>query len=88
MPKLTDTQPVILANAAKRDDGSIRPLPRKLKLDADAAVAVFKDLIKKMIAEQPAVQRVAAWRTGEEGHGVMLVVADAGHRAIGAQPAH
>jgi hypothetical protein len=51
--------------------------------------AVFKDLIKKkMIAEQLAVQQAAAWRTGEEGHGVMLVIADAGLRAIGAQPVH
>src|SRR5262249_32358853 len=89
MPKLTDTQLVILANGAKRDDGSILPLSKKLKLDPDAAAAVFKDLIKKkMIAEQSATQPAAAWRTGEDGHGVMLIVADAGLRAIGLPPVH
>ena len=43
MPKLTDTQLVILAGAAKREDGSILPLPRKVKLEAEAAAAVFKN---------------------------------------------
>ena len=37
MPKLTDIQLVILAAAAKRDDGLILPLPKKLKLEPDAA---------------------------------------------------
>jgi hypothetical protein len=88
MPKLTDTQLVILASAAKRDDGSILPLPKKLKLDAAAAAAVFQDLIKKkMIAEQPALQGAAAWRNSEDGPGMMLVVTDAGLRTIGAQRA-
>jgi len=87
MPKLTDTQLVILASAAKREDGSILPLPRKPKLDPDAAVAVFKDLIKKkMIAEQPAGRGAATWGNSEDGPGLMLVLTDAGLRAIGAQP--
>src|SRR5262249_3480949 len=61
---------------------------RKLKLDPDAAVAVFKDLIKKkMIAEQPAGQGAATWGNSEDGPGLMLVLTDAGLRAIGAQPA-
>jgi hypothetical protein len=84
MPKLTDTQFVILAAAAKRDDGSILPLPKKVKLAGDAADKLIEGLIKKKLAAaQPATAGAAVWRTSEDGQSTMLVVSEAGLRAIG-----
>ena len=53
MPKLTDTQLIILAAAAKRDDGSILPLPKKSKLQPDQVQRTLAVLLdKKLVAEQ------------------------------------
>jgi hypothetical protein len=83
MPKLSDTQLVVLAAAAKRDDGSILPLPKKLKLAADRAASLIEGLIKKKLtAVQPATAEAALWRDGEDGQPTMLVVTEAGLRAI------
>ncbi len=46
MPKLTDSQLVILSAAAKRQDGSVLPLPRSLKVNKAAATTVLKSLLK------------------------------------------
>jgi hypothetical protein len=82
MPKLTDTQLIILAAAAKRNDGAIL-LPKKLKLDSHAGATLFPDLLKKrLIAEKAASRAAAAWRDGENGQRMMLVVTKAGRRAI------
>ena len=60
MPKLTDTQLVLLANAANRNDGSMLPLPRKSKLDRETADSIFKDLIgRKLVAERTAARTCA-----------------------------
>ena len=89
MPKLTDTQLIILTAAAKRDDGVILPLPKKLKLDSHAGATVFQDLLKKrLIAEKAASSEAAAWRDGEDGQRMMLVATKAGRRAIGAAAAN
>ncbi len=37
MPKLTDTQLVILSAAARRQDGTVLPLPRSLKVNKATA---------------------------------------------------
>jgi hypothetical protein len=88
MPKLTDTQLVILSAAAKRDDGLILPLPRKLKLEPDAATGIFKGLIKKkLVAEQPATGAEASWRDSNDGQYMTLVITQAGLRVIGAEAA-
>ena len=88
MPKLTGTQLIILSAAARREDCAILPLPRKLKLDSNAAATIFKDLLqKKLIAEQPSSSDAAAWRDGEDGQRMMLVATTAGLRAIGAAAA-
>ena len=61
MPKLTDSQLIILAAAAKREDGSILPLPKKLRLEAEAAADIFKTLIKRKLAgERPATASESA----------------------------
>ena len=59
--KLTDTQLVLLADAANRNEGSILPLPGTLKLDRETADGVFKDLTEE------ARGRAARHRTGRSG---------------------
>ena len=87
--KLTATQLIILAAAAKRDDGAILPLPKKLKLDSQAGATVFQDLLKKrLIAEKAASREAGAWRDGEDGQRIMLVATTAGRRASGAAAAN
>ncbi len=87
MPRLTDTQLVILAAAAKREDGSIMPLPKKLKPDAGAAETLLKPLFKKgLVAEQPGSGAVTAWRQTADGQHMNLFITQAGLRAIGADP--
>ena len=86
MPKLTDTQLIVLATAAKRDDGSLLPLPKKLKLNDDTKSATLKKLIRqKLAAEQPVAAGAAGWRE-EDGQRLMLTITPAGLRAIGVQP--
>jgi hypothetical protein len=87
MPKLTDTQLVLLANAANRNDGSMLPLPRKSKLDRETADSIFKDLIgRKLVAERTAAGTVQIWREDDAGQPVALTITPAGLRAIGAEP--
>ena len=85
MPKLTDTQLIILAAAAKRDDGSILPLPKKLRLEPEAAAGIFKTLItRKLAGERPATASETGWRETGDGQRVILAITKAGLRAIGA----
>ncbi len=87
MPKLTDTQLVILSAASQRDDGAVLPLPDSLKIKAGAVTSVLKSLLKKgLVAEQPAVQGSEVWRETEDGSRVTLIVTDAGLQAIGVAP--
>ncbi len=81
MPKLNDSQLVILSAAARRQDGAVLPLPRSLKVNKAAATAVLKGLLN----EKPAVRNATAWREGEDGRRMMLVITDAGLQAIGVE---
>ena len=84
MPKLTDTQLVILSTAAQRDDGASLPLPKSLKLQGGAVNHVLKSLLKKgLLDEQPAGHDAAAWRESKDGQRLTLVITDAGRAAIG-----
>jgi hypothetical protein len=75
MAKLTDTQLMILAAAASRDDGSILPLPRTSKLDRATADGVVNELLKrKLVAEQPAVGEAVIWREGDAGQPITLAI--------------
>ena len=86
MPKLTDTQLVILSEAAKRPDGSLLPLPNKLKLVGEALTATLGALTKKKLATAaPAIAGSAVWRK-EDDQPMMLVISEAGLRAIGVTP--
>jgi len=87
MAKLTDTQLIILAAAASRDEGSILPLPGTSKLDRETADGVVNDLLKrKLVAERPAVGEAAIWPEGDAGQPINLAITPAGLRAIAAEP--
>ncbi len=89
MPKLTDTQLVILSAAAKRADGAALPPPKSLKIQGGALTSTLNSLLKKgLIEEKPAAADAAAWREAEDGRRVMLMITDAGLQAIGVEPDH
>ena len=84
MPKLTDTQLVILSTAGQRDDGAALPLPKSLKLRGGAVDHVLKSLLNKgLLDEQVAGNNASAWRETKDGQRLMLVITDAGRAAIG-----
>ncbi|WP_420346174.1 DUF3489 domain-containing protein [Pelagibius sp.] len=83
MPKLTDTQLVILSAAAKRDDGAALPPPKSLNAKGGALTTVLKSLLKKgMLEEQPASAGVTAWREADDGRPMMLAITKAGLQAL------
>ncbi len=84
MPKLTDSQLVILSAAAKRRDGTVLPLPRSLKVNKAAATTVLKSLLKKgLLAERPAAADEPHWRKSKDGGRRALVITEDGLQAIG-----
>jgi hypothetical protein len=88
MPRLTDTQLVILSAAAKRDDGAVPPPPRSLKLKSGAASSLLKGLLKRgLVAEQAALQGAPPWRETKDGQRFALVLTGAGRAAIGVETA-
>ncbi len=86
MPKLTDTQLVILSAAAQRQDRAVLPLSKSLKIKGGAVTKTLEGLRKKgLLNEKPAVHNATAWREGEDGRRMMLVITDAGLQAIGVE---
>ena len=86
MPKLTDTQLVILSAAAQRDDGAVLPLSASLAINKGAAAAVLKSLVKRdLIAERPASRDDEIWREVDGGR-TTLAITEAGLEAIGVEP--
>ena len=84
MPKLTDTQLVILSAGAKRKDGAVLPPPKSLKTKGGALSGTLKSLLKKgLIQEQPAKGAAPTWREAEDGSRLSLVITEAGLQAIG-----
>jgi hypothetical protein len=84
MPKLTDTQLVILSTATRRNDGAALPLPKSLQLHGGATNHVLKSLLNKgLLDEQPAAHDAAAWRENKDGERLTLVTTDGGRQAIG-----
>ncbi|TVR80045.1 MAG: DUF3489 domain-containing protein [Rhodospirillales bacterium] len=85
MPKLSDTQLVILSAACQRDDRLILPLPDRLK--GGAAAKVVESLAAKgLIAEVDAKRGDPIWREAGDGHGITLVATDAALEALGIEP--
>ena len=84
MTKLTDTQRVILSAASQRTDRLALPLPKSLK--GGAAHKVVNALVDKgLLTEVKANHKLGdpVWRESGEGHGLMLIITDAGLTAIG-----
>lgn len=88
MPKLTDTQLVILSGAARRDDGAALPLPKSLKIRGGAVTKTLDSLRKKgLLEERHGPRDATAWRKTKDGQRLILVITEAGLRALGAEPA-
>jgi len=88
MPKLTDTQLVILSAAARRNDGAALPLPKSLKITGAAVTTVLKSLLKKgLLQETPATPDATSWRETKDGQRLTLVLTDIGLQAIDGGPA-
>ncbi len=84
MPKLTDTQSLILSRASQRDDRIALPLPGRLR--GAAAKKVVVPLIKRgLLAEIDADprKRGALWRQRQDGTFATLAITDAGLDTIG-----
>ncbi len=87
MAKLTDTRLVILSAAARRQDGTVLPLSKSLKIKGGAVTKTLEDLCKKgLLEEKPAARNAEAWRETDGGRRMMLVITDAGLQAIDGEP--
>ncbi len=87
MPKLTETQTIILRAGAQRPENIALPLPKGLA-GAAAKMAVTKMIEHGWLQEVDANLRrnEPLWRETGDGHGTTLVVTDAGLLAIGIEP--
>ena len=88
MPKLTDTQSLILSAASQRRDNLAMPLPKGLH-GAAAKKVVSMMIGRGWLEEVDADLRKGEplWRETGDGHGTTLVVTDAGLLVIGIEPA-
>ena len=87
MPKLTDTQSLILSAASQRADNLAMPLPNGLH-GAAAKKVVTMMIERGWLEEVDAKVRKGEplWRETGDGHGTTLVVTGAGLLAIGVEP--
>jgi hypothetical protein len=87
MPKLTDTQSIILSRAATRPGNLAMPLPEGLH-GAAAKMAVTRMITRGWIEEVDADLRRGEplWRETGDGFGTTLVATEAGLDAIGIEP--
>lgn len=87
MPKLTDTQLLILNAAAGRDSHAVLPLPKSLKVNKGAATSVLKALLTKgLVEQQPTTSRAGVWRQDEAGQRYVLTITDTGIAALDNRP--
>jgi hypothetical protein len=83
MPKLSDTQLVLLSNAAKRDDGAIvRPAKSHPPALANAIKSLLSLALVRTIAKSG---QIPVWDTNADGSTFSLVVTPAGLEAIGVE---
>jgi len=87
MPKLTDTQTIVLSRAATRPGNLAMPLPDGLH-GAAAKKAVAAMISRGWLQEVEADLRRGdpLWRETGDGHGTTLIATDAGLEAIGIEP--
>jgi hypothetical protein len=87
MPRLTDTQTIILSRAATRPGNLAMPLPEGLH-GAAAKMAVNRMITNGWLEEVDADLRRGEplWRETGDGHGTTLIATEAGLEAIGIEP--
>jgi hypothetical protein len=87
MPKLTDTQTIILSVAAQRANTLAMPLPKGLH-GAAAHKAVSTMIARGWLEEVDAnlCRGDPLWRETGDGHGTTLIATGAGLLAIGVEP--
>jgi hypothetical protein len=93
MPKLSDTQSILLTAAAQRADGNLLPLPGSLR--GGAATKVVAALLARGLAEERSVETTAkadpalntVWRNADDGSGTLLRITPTGLDALGIEPA-
>jgi hypothetical protein len=82
MPKLSDTQLIILSAACQRPGRQVLPLPDRLK--GGAAQKVVTSLAAKGLIEEVEAKRGdPVWRQTGDGHGITLVATEAAFAALG-----
>jgi hypothetical protein len=87
MPKLTDTQTIILSRAATRPGNLAMPLPEGLH-GAAAKMSVARMISNGWLEEVDTNIRKGEplWRETGDGHGTTLIATEAGLEAIGIEP--
>lgn len=82
MPKISDTQAVLLSAAAQRGDGSLYPLPEQLKAGAPLDKALAALISRGFVDERETITATAVHRAdGDVRYGIFATVA--GLAAIG-----
>ena len=83
MPRLSDTQLVLLNAANARDDRCLLPIPKTVKARGAALDRALKSMLKAgLVAEASADKNQSAWKTGTESGAVTLILTDAGRAAL------
>ena len=85
MPKLTDTQLLVLSAASRRETLNLLPLPDHLKGGAIPKV-LHVLLTGGLVAEVDAVDGEPVWRRTDDGRETRLVITNAGLAALGIEP--
>jgi hypothetical protein len=86
MPKLTDTQLVILSAASQRKDGALLPFPKSIKLNKGALTSVLNSLLKQgLVREQPAKAGEPHWREDKDQK-LTLIITGKGMKAVDVEP--
>jgi hypothetical protein len=83
MPKLTDTQLVLLNAANARYDGCLLPIPKSVKARGAALDRALTSLLRAgLVAETAAGKDQPVWKTGTESGAVTLTLTDAGRAVL------
>ncbi len=81
MAKLTDTQLIVLSNAAARDDGIAVVSPKMNKAAASKVGASL--MARKLMRELRSKPGMPVWRQDDDGRSISLMITRAGRDAIG-----
>jgi hypothetical protein len=82
--QLSDSQLVILAAAAQRDDGSLLPTPQSLTAKGAALSKVVETLCKrKLVEERRTINGAPEWRRDEDNRPLGLFITTSGLLALG-----